>query len=136
MARVETELGINLKPAPKESLLSQGAITPTEVREYICLGSEEERLAKVGLFSPEEGERLFPSIRGHETNRRVEMELGLATTIKNGYIDSKDHRVVQSLYMKGLSEGKFYFVEDKSVVDKTWPQFWNFIDYVKSEFKF
>lgn len=76
----------------------------------------------------EQGELLWPSLKGHESNRIVEMEEALKQYGNNKQITSRDHRVVQSIAMKGIVENievKFKYPES---VNKTWPQFWDFLE--------
>lgn len=88
------------------------------------------------LISEEEGRLVYPSVEKHETNRFTEMERALQKLSRTGIIDSKDHRVVQALVMRQIVLGKPYEIVDKSVVNKTWPKFWDFIDFVnRNDFK-
>ncbi len=84
------------------------------------------------LLTAKEGEKLFPSIKSHETNRIAEMEKAIQQAEKNLQIDSKDHRVIQAVVMRQLSLKKSFSILNKNAVNKTWPQFWDFIDYSKT----
>ena len=72
------------------------------------------------LITAEEGEKRWPSLKGHETNRIDEMERALSMDV----VDSKDHRVVQALVMK--YKGNIEVIH-RDAVNKTWPEFWEFI---------
>jgi hypothetical protein len=85
-----------------------------------------------GLIEWIEGEKRFPSLRGHETDRIEEMEEQLAKYEKEEEIDSKDHRVIQAIVMKALADRKEIKIKYQDSVNKTWPKFWEFIDYCKN----
>lgn len=68
-----------------------------------------------------DGERLWPQLRNHETDRIAEMKRLLNVNT----IDSPDHRVVQALAMR-YPNRKVTDVARKAV-NKTWPQFWTFL---------
>jgi len=84
------------------------------------------------LIDPEEASKKFPSIIGHETDRIKEIEEQLERYEKGEIIDSKDHRVVQAIVMRSLIDGKNVHIANKDCVRKSWPKFWEFIDYIKS----
>jgi len=73
-----------------------------------------------GIMDAEEGEAIWPSLRGHESDRIAEMEKEL----KNQEIASKDHRVIQAITM--LKKGRCKARHPESV-SKSWPQFWKFL---------
>ena len=94
--------------------------------DFIPSQAEDYCFARAfGLITKEEGEKRWSSLKGHETNRIDEMERAIKIA-KKGIIDSKDHRVVQALVMK--YNGKIQVV-NKSVVNKSWPKFWEFMSY-------
>lgn len=72
------------------------------------------------LISAEEGEKRWPSLRSHESDRIEEMERAL----KEKEITSKDHRVIQAIAM--LKRGNIHIIHPESV-NKSWPQFWKFL---------
>jgi hypothetical protein len=84
-----------------------------------------------GFMSAQDGLTLWPSLVNHETNRIAEMERCL-NQISSGVIDSKDHRVVQSLVMYCVANKINYVVIHPEAVNKTWPQFWDFLKYIKN----
>ncbi|MBF8249870.1 MAG: hypothetical protein HW400_471 [Candidatus Levybacteria bacterium] len=85
-----------------------------------------------GYMTREEGEMKWPELPGHESNRFIEMENMLWKAKAGEMIDSKDHRVVQALVMWGLVNNKDVKILNRDAVNKTWPKFWDFINYAKS----
>jgi hypothetical protein len=83
------------------------------------------------IISPQEGECSFPSLKGHESNRIQEVEKSLQQSDNNQMVSSKDHRVVQAIVMRQLAQNKPVKIENPDCVSKSWPQFWDFIDYCK-----
>lgn len=75
-----------------------------------------------GLMTPEQGEVRWPQLRNHETDRINEM----GKLLKSDMIDSPDHRVVQALAMRFPERA--VTERSKKVVNKTWPQFWSFLE--------
>lgn len=80
------------------------------------------------LTTKQEAEKKFPSLIGHETNRIEEMENAIKKADDKGIVDSKDHRVVQAIAMRQKFLGKPVVIENKNAVNKTWPQFWGFLN--------
>lgn len=99
---------------------------------YVPEQQDEYCFARVfNLIGSEEGERRWPELRGHESNRLKEMEKMIGKYEREEEIDSKDHRVVQAISMRGVydkREAKFAFPE---CVSKSWPRFWDFIKYIR-----
>lgn len=83
------------------------------------------------LLDEQEGRLLYPSAEGHETKRFDEMERVIKRFNETEIIESKDHRVMQALVMNQIYLNKNYDVRNPDVVNKTWPKFWKFIDFVK-----
>jgi len=77
-----------------------------------------------GIITPEEGEARWPSLRGHESDRIEEMERALGSA----EIDSRDHRVVQAVSMRRKADGYEAKVGHPEAVNKSWPQFWRFLE--------
>ena len=75
-------------------------------------------------ITPEEGERRWPSLRGHETDRIRETEEQLTRQNEQKAITSRDHRIVQSIVMRAIVNGESYEVTSPDAVSKSWPQFW------------
>jgi len=80
------------------------------------------------IIDSSEGEKRWPSLRTHESDRIVEMDEALSALEEGKEIKSKDHRVVQAIVMKAFTEGKEVKILSKNAVDKSWPQFWDFIE--------
>ena len=88
---------------------------------FVPCHSEDYCFARAfDLMTKEEGEKRWPSLKGHETNRIEEME----NTLKEDIVTSKDHRVIQALVMKHRNNIE---VVHKDAVKKSWPRFWDFI---------
>ena len=84
--------------------------------------SEDYALARAfGFITPEEGERRWPQLRGHESDRIAAMEEGLASL---PVINSRDHRVVQALAARCVRDCVGPEVAHPNAVAKSWPQFW------------
>jgi len=88
-----------------------------------------------GFISKEEGEEKWPSLRGHESNRVEEMEKEMKYFDDNKEIKSKDHRVVQAMSMLAQIKGKNVKIAYPESVNKSWPQFWKFVDYCSDKQK-
>jgi hypothetical protein len=82
-----------------------------------------------GIITKEKGEKKWPSLRGHESNRIVEMETALEQLDSGREITSKDHRVVQAAAMLAKIKKKSIKVKHRDCVKKSWPQFWEFAEF-------
>lgn len=85
-----------------------------------------------------QGEKLWPSLKGHESNRIKEMEKTLDEYRKGKEITSRDHRVLQAIFMKAKVERKKISCKHPDSVNKSWPQFWDFLantDSITVEYK-
>ncbi|MFA6523976.1 MAG: hypothetical protein WC264_01015 [Candidatus Paceibacterota bacterium] len=101
---------------------------------YTPLCSDDYCFARVFNFiNKENGEKFWPSLIGHETNRIEEMEYAIKDAEETGNITSKDHRVIQALAMWGVANNKKLIFENPNSVNKSWPQFWNFLILVKKK---
>jgi len=105
----------------KESLFS-----PEQAEDY-CFARA------FGYISKDEGARRWPSLRGHESDRIEEMEHALRSLEAGGPIISKDHRVVQAIVMLAIREGMAADIVYPSSVNKSWPQFWEFVESLSLE---
>ena len=81
-----------------------------------------------GLITPEKGEKLWPNLHGHESDRLIEMEKQL----QNYVITSRDHRVIQAIWMKKTG---IVLIQNSHAVNKSWPQFWRFVEYAQKNYK-
>ncbi len=99
--------------------------TPEQAEDY-CF-------ARVfGVMTKVEGEVCWPSLHDHESDRLEEMETMVKRAELGLVVNSGDHRVVQAIAMKQMIKGEEIEVTDASVVNKSWPQFWRFLAYVRS----
>lgn len=97
--------------------------------KFVPKQSEDYCFARAfGFMDASKGESLWPSLKGHESNRIIEMEKTLLEYEKGNEISSKDHRVVQAITMKAKVDGQRIKVKYPDSVNKTWPQFWDFIE--------
>ena len=93
----------------------------TGVMHFVPEQAEDYCFARAfGLMTKEEGERRWPSLRGHESDRILAMEQALT----EHQITSRDHRVVQALALLHQSGRNILYPE---AVNKSWPQFWQFL---------
>lgn len=84
-----------------------------------------------GFITKEEGEKRWPSLRGHESDRIEEMETALDEYQNVKVITSKDHRVVQAVAMKAKVDRKNISFQYPNSVNKSWPQFWDFLENIE-----
>ena len=80
-----------------------------------------------GYMTAEEGEKRWPALRGHESDRIVEIQNTLKYAQEGKDITSKDHRVVQAIAMWSKINNKNLNVLHSEAVNKSWPQFWDFL---------
>lgn len=85
-----------------------------------------------GYMTREEGEVKWPNLRGHESDRLIEMEEVLTKANAGEMIHSRDHRVIQAIVMWGLANDKEIKLAHPKAVNKSWPKFWDFLEYAKS----
>lgn len=78
-------------------------------------------------MSAAEGLAQWPSLLGHESNRIDEMGQALLQAKKGEVVQSRDHRVVQAVAMWCVFNGKPTLVAHPGAVNKSWPQFWEFL---------
>jgi hypothetical protein len=81
-----------------------------------------------GLIEELTAAKQWPSLRTHETDRIEEMSKGMRSLTRTGTIGSLDHRVVQALVMFAELRQIPYIVTHPKAVNKSWPQFWAFIN--------
>lgn len=83
-----------------------------------------------GFITEKAGEKRWPSLRGHESDRIKEIRQMLEFAKKGKPIKSKDHRVVQAVAMWGKINKKQVKIVYPDSVNKSWPQFWDFLRIV------
>ena len=99
---------------------------------YTPLCSDDYCFARVfNLINKENGEKFWPSLLGHETNRIEEMEHAIKEAEETSDITTKDHRVIQALAMWGIVNDKKLIFANPNSVNKSWPRFWDFLVLVK-----
>lgn len=81
------------------------------------------------LIDRVEGEKRWPELRGHESNRLREMEIMLEKLNNKDIISSRDHRVVQAIEMLAMYVDKTPKYDFPECVNKSWPQFWKFMNF-------
>jgi hypothetical protein len=92
------------------------------------LQSEDYCLARALFnFSPKEGEKRWPSLRAHESDRIAEMEKALEEARTGKVIESRDHRVVQAVAMWCAVNRRSPTFRHPGAVNKSWPNFWEFM---------
>ena len=96
--------------------------------EFVSEQAEDFCFAYVfGFETLEEGEKNWPSLRGHESDRIEAMERELDNAKNGRGIESKDHRVVQAIAMWAKLNNKVVNIKYPESVNKSWPQFWDFM---------
>lgn len=80
----------------------------------------------VSTISISEASKRWPSLQGHESDRIKEMEDALNEIADSKPVSSKDHRVVQAVVMRTGGAAKVLYPQ---CVTKSWPRFWEFIDF-------
>jgi len=90
-----------------------------------------------GFMLRYEGEKRWPKLKNHESNRFESMQNALMVYYgqdPNYMIDSNDHRVVQSMAMLIKSQNRRMNIKqirarfsNPNCVSKSWPQFWKFL---------
>ncbi len=123
-------------PRKDKTILKQ-AIAYTEILEcgktsFVPEHSEDYCFARAfNLIAAEEAKQKWPSLQGHESNRIKHMEDVIKSADKRDIIDSDDHRAIQAIVMRQKSRNEPFYIKKTNVVNKSWPQFWDFIDYCR-----
>ncbi len=105
-----------------------------EKPDFECEQAEDYCFGRIfGYITKEEGEKRWPALRGHETDRIKEMEKTIKQLRFNLPVDSKDHRVIQSVGMYIKLHKLEVEILYPHTVNKTWPQFWEFLDIIKNK---
>ncbi len=93
-----------------------------------------------GFLLKSEGEKMWPSLKGHESNRPEAMQTSLEFHYfphkkREETLESDDHRVVQAMAMLYQSQHRDATTEEirnqfsnPDCVDKSWVQFWKFLE--------
>ena len=97
--------------------------------EFILTQAEDFCFASVfGYITAEEGERRWPALREHESDRIVEIQEMLEVAKADKEITSRDHRVIQAIAMWGKVNKVAVKIKYPDAVNKSWPLFWDFIN--------
>lgn len=83
------------------------------------------------VIDSSEGEKRWPSLRTHESDRILEMERALSEFRGDREITSADHRVIQAIVMRAIFEKKNIEIKHRNAVSKSWPLFWDFIHMIE-----
>lgn len=100
------------------------SFTPRHSEDY-CLARALDKVNR------NEGDFRWPNLRNHETNRLEEMEIMIEKSDQGMEVDSVDHRVVQAVAARQLLRGQEIRVKNRGCVNKSWPEFWDFIGYAR-----
>lgn len=94
---------------------------PQQAEDY-CFAVE------FGYLRPAEGERRWPNLRGHESDRITEMAAAMDQAGNGEAVQSRDHRVVQAIAMWGRLMDREVELAHPDAVSKSWPEFWDFLE--------
>jgi hypothetical protein len=135
--REQTQQGKNWEPRYDKTIQTQAEtflqILKGEKPEFTAQQAEDYCFARAfGYITKDEGEKKWPKLHGHETDRLAEMEKVMIQAQTGEAIEAKDHRVIQAAVMWGLANHKDVKIAHLEAVNKTWPQFWEFIKTVKA----
>lgn len=131
--QMQREKGLSWQPCYDESILRQAETYLRLLRgkkpDFVPEQAEDFCFAYVfGYITAEEGEKRWPALRGHESDRIVEIQEILKAANKGKDITSRDHRVVQAIAMRGKVNNKEWNILYPQSVNKSWPQFWDFLN--------
>lgn len=105
----------------------------TRKADWVAEQSEDYCFGRVfGWTSREYAEKHWPNLQGNETKRLDEVDNQIERYEKGLEITAPDHRIVQALAMKAKVDGKPVNFKHPDSVKKTWPRFWEFLDYAIS----
>jgi len=129
----QREKGLFWEPRYDETILSQAEtyvkMLSGKKIEFVPKQAEDFCFAYVfGYMSTEEGEKKWPALRGHESDRIVEVERTLEAAKEGKDVISKDHRVIQAIAMWGKVNCMKVDIKYPESVNKSWPQFWDFLN--------
>jgi len=100
-----------------------------EKTDFVPKQAEDYCFARAfGYMTKEKGATLWPSLLSHESNRIREMEKVLYDAERGKEIFSRDHRIVQAIAMRQKIRNREVKMRYHYVVNKSWPQFWKFLD--------
>ena len=99
-----------------------------EKTDFLPLHSEDYCFARaLGFSTAGQGANRWSSLRGHESNRLLEMEKALQEANERRPVSSSDHRVVEATAMFARIYGIPVRFARPECVAKSWPMFWEFM---------
>lgn len=102
-------------------------------RTYFPEHSEDYCFARaLGFITRQEGEKRWPQLAHHESNRLDAMEEAMKAALSGQTIVSDDHRVVQAMAMWGKVNNVQVYFSNPNAVRKSWPQFWRYLEVAKA----
>lgn len=129
------------KGATMDSIAQRDATIAKQAGAFIALMNHEQPDFEVeqaedfcfanvfGYITDAAAEQRFKSLKGHESDRFTEMEKVRSAVAMDREIDSLDHRAVQAGVMAARYIGKKAKVKFPDAVNKSWPEFWKFIEW-------
>lgn len=132
----QRDKGLSWEPRYDETILGQTKaylqLLSGEKPNFIPSQAEDFCFAYMfGYMTAEEGEKRWPALRGHESDRIVEIQETHEAAEAGEPVTSKDHRVVQAVAMWGRVNKKDVNILYPQSVNKSWPQFWDFVERYK-----
>ena len=129
----QREKGLGWEARYDETILNQTEtylkILNSQKVEFVPKQAEDFCFAYIfGYMTAEEGEKKWPALRFHESDRIVEVQVALEAAKDGEDIISKDHRVIQAISMWGKVNDKKVSIKYPQVVNKSWSQFWDFLN--------
>ncbi|MFZ2484628.1 MAG: hypothetical protein WAX80_02970 [Minisyncoccia bacterium] len=124
--------GLMWEPRYDETILNQSQTYLELLRgnkpKFVAKQAEDFCFAYTfGYMTAEEGEKRWPALRGHESDRVLEIQEMLSVAKEGREVSSKDHRVIQAIAMWGKVNNKPINILYPESVNKSWPQFWDFL---------
>ena len=112
-----------LKLLKDDTLVDKPKFIPQQAEDF-CFAYTFE------YMTTQEGEKRWPALCGHESDRIVEIAEALDDAKNGRTITSRDHRVVQAITMWGKVSKENVDIKYPEAVNKSWPQFWDFLESV------
>lgn len=111
----------------QDLLKSRSTSWEPETPEDYCFARSFD---KISLSS---GRQKWPFLMCKASNRILQMETAMSEYNQGKTISSYDHRIVQAIAMKSLFDSKSISFSNPTVVDKSWPSFWEFLQAVNKQ---
>lgn len=124
--------GLVWEPRYDETILNQAIVYPSLLKlekvEFVPEQAEDFCFAYIfGYITVKEGEKKWPALRNHESDRIAEAQETLKNAKEGKEVKSKDHRIVQAIAMWGKVNKKNVNILYPESVNKSWPKFWEFL---------